>query len=428
MRTNVDVDYGDKDLFTYSFLCLFIYLFSLSFQIHLTGNDSRRVNNSTTQLLPGLERARRLNEICDKLKENMCKFPGRKSPYCRAATKVRVDYNKEHKAMFCPMCKVASTFWTRVFRMLVLNARKDFKRLRTPYDVPISDAPASKFYFNIDKQVVDQNEIVEFKFIFVRDPFSLLFSAYVDKIIGPNPIYWKEFGEAASRLRGEKSKVCGADLTFNEFIDHVVHRFKAGKSFDCHFAKYAVCNPCSVRYDFIGKMESFKTDTFDILSILHQDETVLNLKKNISELHDDDAIEDSVSGPFAWKSDIIKCISWHEALKRIWRKLQIRGILGSAHFPLSAEESEIITEKDFITLLISTRKGSTSQARKHIKDKAYIDAYKNVNKKLLYDIKTVYKEEFELFDYPDIPLLDNLIKNSKPQIVEEERLLNLSKI
>ncbi|GFO22691.1 carbohydrate sulfotransferase [Plakobranchus ocellatus] len=62
-------------------------------------------------------------------------------------------------------------------------------------------------------------------FLFVRDPFSRLFSDYVDKLLAPNPEFWDTWGLFALQKHrsdpSEKSQRCEHDVTFAKFLKFV---------------------------------------------------------------------------------------------------------------------------------------------------------------------------------------------------------------
>ncbi|WAR02914.1 hypothetical protein MAR_009472, partial [Mya arenaria] len=195
--------------------------------------------------------------------------------------KVRVSFDPHVNAVYCPLCKIASTFLTRMFRMIALNNRGlPNGTVYTPFDVPISDAPPSTDNLDLNKWTV-----------------------------------------------GNK------DATLRQF-----------KSLDAMEAKS-------------------------------------------SNLHADDAIQDSVSGPYEWRKDIVKCMSWPDALRRIWRKLQIRGVIGTKGFSLSEFEAESISRTDYINVLKKVREKSTANERHMMKQLSYIEAYRNIPEELLDSIK-----------------------------------------
>lgn len=344
----------------------------------------------------GYERAAYLRQVCesDPASQSELKFKGR----------VRVSFDPFYKVMLCPLCKMGSTFWTRVFKMLEFNRARS-KAIKTPFDVPIAHAPASKQYVNLANGMVDRHNAGDsFRFLFVRNPYSMLFSAFVDKIVGPNAIMWQTFGVPGIKVaRQTNTKQCGHDITFAEFLQFIVYTDKSHKSLDCHVNKYFECKPCAMNYTYVAKMETFKEDTFHILNKLGQKQTMEVFNHSFSALHADDAIDDSISGPFSWKRDVIKCISWPDALRRIWRKLQIRGVVGASKFPLSEEEASKISKEDFKQIVLEDGKKSPSSERKLLKRLAFQEAYNSVPVEVLEGIRNIYSREFKLFGYDDRP-------------------------
>ncbi|XP_060564331.1 carbohydrate sulfotransferase 9-like [Ruditapes philippinarum] len=238
--------------------------------------------------------------------------------------RIRAHYDETHHVFYCPLCKIASTFWSRVFKMFEYK-ETTFVEMH-PYEINISDVLNSELYFSTSRgEILRSNGIWSkinvqdsFKFLFVRNPYDVLFSAFVDKIVGPNPYYWNVFKTELDYKKTDVSiKLCGADLKFGQFLQNVVKRFLATNTLDCHVNTLDACQPCTMNYTFVGKMETLKEDTFHILSMLNQSRTLEMFENQFSSLYADDAIKDSTSGPFKWKDEIVECIPWVEALQRI---------------------------------------------------------------------------------------------------------------
>jgi hypothetical protein len=248
--------------------------------------------------------------------------------------------------------KVASSFWGRTLRILHPGRTK----YSHTYKVSLKDSLMPRPIASIDsfkKATLKKS----WKFSFVRNPYSKLFSAYVDKLVAPNPTYWAGIGKKAiAKFRANASATslrCGHDATFAEVVQYVlfIDRFKNVRR-DPHFSNtYDQILPCEYTYDVLGKMETFQNDAFYIMSKLGMKKEVEILNQTLKYEHALDAIKDSVYSPFEWKRDILKCISVDEALRRIWRKLQLRGIISpTVPYPLSDVESQNVTSDQFITI------------------------------------------------------------------------------
>ena len=204
---------------------------------------------------------------------------------------------------------------------------------------------------------------------------------------------------------GTPVRRCGADISFNDYIKAVgVAHEKQNGAVDQHDATFiSKCNPCTVSYNFVGKMESFAKDALFIYEHLGLNRSIQILKENGKTLADEDALLDTVSSPFQWKEAITKCISWREAFLRIWRKLQIRGVLGKDRFPLNDQEANSISKTDFISLIKATQ-ARTSVEERHIQRRdAFVEIYRTVSMANLKKIQTAFSLDFHLFDYNSRP-------------------------
>ena len=160
---------------------------------------------------------------------------------------------KSQNSIICPVEKVASTFWRRV----VYLAENEAFKSKHPYQVSINSALGQKFTFL--KNGNDNRLRDDFKFVFVRDPYNRVLSAYIDKVFSPNPMFWDIMGHPAiTKFRnkgGDSAKrKCFHDATFQEFIQFVLWSEKEQKMIDSHFVQASEkCRPCFVNYSYIGK-------------------------------------------------------------------------------------------------------------------------------------------------------------------------------
>lgn len=151
-------------------------------------------------------------------------------------------------------------------------------------------------------------------------------------------------------------------------------------------------------------MESFTQDTFDLLDQLNATSVRKSLEKSMSQLARDDAISDSIISPFMWRRHIAKCMTWHEALLRIWRKMQIRGLISfNIKFPLNPEESSKISRQAMIRLATDASRKSSVDQLKLQKRQSFIEMYRSVPLTVLEEFRNVYKNDFLLFNYTEAP-------------------------
>lgn len=156
--------------------------------------------------------------------------------------------NQSH-TLYCPIEKVASTFWRR----FVYQVSHPYE-VQHPFQVSILKGLRQKFVRPKSKSL-SQFKDLDFKFMFVREPYHRILSAYIDKVFAPNPYFWNKFGRLAIKLsRKSANKRCFHDVTFAEFVRYVVWSDKHDTRVDPHLNKASeMCSPCRMNYTFIGE-------------------------------------------------------------------------------------------------------------------------------------------------------------------------------
>ncbi|KAI8775372.1 carbohydrate sulfotransferase 10 isoform X1 [Biomphalaria glabrata] len=324
--------------------------------------------------------------------------------------------SRKHNFLYCPVEKVASTFWRRFLHQLEYT-----NPMRSPFDIS-----AHHIYSQIDTNTSvyeTKNQLAQLldksiKLLFVRDPFNRLFSAYVDKLLAPNPIFWRIWGvRAIQQFRstpkgGQAKPACGDDVTFGEFVSLSVS--PVGQ-LDHHLMRIVgLCSPCYVNYTIVGKMETFARDTGLLLRHLDINESDLHLDR-MSDDVTKDAVEDSVLDAMSptWMNKSLGCISKDDVIARIWRKLQIRGFISWRIDRQMAPENvrdingALLTDLLKMAVLASTNRTELSIQ----KSQALLEAYSTLAENQFDSIRRVYDMDFKLFNY-----------NSQPEELSPTRL------
>jgi hypothetical protein len=229
-----------------------------------------------------------------------------------------------------------------------------------------------------------------------------------------NPFFWDVFGthtiEHFRPNASNHSSVCGHDVTFAEFVKYVIRAEDKNIYQNEHFTpSFDQCSPCHIKYDIIGKMETFKQDIVYILNKAHAPGMIESLK-NMSVESIADEISDIAEITFKWcKTEkfakCAKCITFEKALRRSWRKLQIKCVISkSIAFPFSSDESETIREFEFKAAMIKAAQRTVdNQWGKENRQDALLEAYYTVPIEDMNKLQNIFQKDFELFQYEPRP-------------------------
>ncbi|XP_074657135.1 carbohydrate sulfotransferase 11-like [Tubulanus polymorphus] len=175
--------------------------------------------------------------------------------------------NRKYKFVYCYAPKVASS--TLRFVMMQLRRRED------PHQSHV-ESIAHLNQGDVRKILTDSSFI---RFMFVRNPWSRLLSAFRDKFLNVHnmskfpQIYWPMLDKYVGLKVYDSTKNGGDTLysvpgrrhiNFENFL-----RFVTDGVWDTNFSNfynehwdlfYRLCRPCDMGYDFIGKYETFAQD------------------------------------------------------------------------------------------------------------------------------------------------------------------------
>ncbi|XP_075421723.1 carbohydrate sulfotransferase 12 [Ascaphus truei] len=198
-----------------------------------------------------------------------------------------------HGIIYCYVPKVACTNWKRV--MIVLSESL-LDRKGAPYQDPLqipredvhnssSHLTFNKFwrrYGKFSRHMMKIKLKKYTKFLFVRDPFVRLISAFRSKFELENENFYRSFAVPILTLYSNRTNVptsvgeafsSGTKPSFPQFIQYLLDaRTEEQKPFNEHWRQvYRLCHPCQIEYDFIGKLESLDEDTAHLLQHLNVD-------------------------------------------------------------------------------------------------------------------------------------------------------------
>ena len=250
------------------------------------------------------------------------------------------------------------------------------------------------------------------KFMFVREPYGRALSGYVDKLFAPNPFFWSSVGRHIVKIvRGlfnasDLSLRCGHDVTFPEFMEYVNIAQTTLKHRDRHFfPMYEHCFPCDIKYNFIGKMETFREDVSRLFDAFESTFSVSMSFKDFEKESDLATAKSHIGRLFSFKRKTLLCEPFHKSLLRLWRDLQIRGVLPiDAILPFDSEQAKTVTDlqvTEVVTSVIQNVQNRTMLKKQ--RNEAKLEAFSQLSEKLIEDYKNLYHLDFELFDYQTDP-------------------------
>ncbi|XP_068695244.1 carbohydrate sulfotransferase 11-like isoform X3 [Montipora foliosa] len=176
--------------------------------------------------------------------------------------------NEKYKVLYCYIPKVACTQWNKVFLAL-----KERPNVHLDIHNPRNYKWLNKGYS--DEEIKWRLQTY-FKFVFVREPFERLLSAYQDKFVETPDIHYME--RYATKIKDNfkhymyTDRSSDKELTFKKFIYYIT---SIGFNNDRHWATYeSLCLPCDIQYDFIGHFNDMQEEARHVLRQTGMDKEV----------------------------------------------------------------------------------------------------------------------------------------------------------
>uniref|UniRef100_A0A3P9J3R3 Carbohydrate sulfotransferase n=1 Tax=Oryzias latipes TaxID=8090 RepID=A0A3P9J3R3_ORYLA len=122
-------------------------------------------------------------------------------------------------------------------------------------------------------------------FLFVRDPFVRLISAYRDKMLNYNQYFYEGYVRVILQRYKKQTKMTynhkvakkeGLQPSFYNFIQYILDpRTETKEPFEPHWRQmYRLCHPCLIEYDFVGHQESLQEDAQELLKMLKLEDDI----------------------------------------------------------------------------------------------------------------------------------------------------------
>ncbi|XP_067648895.1 uncharacterized protein [Haliotis asinina] len=310
-----------------------------------------------------------------------------------------------HNISYCVTHKVASTYWVRIFRYLFNDTHTG--HVKSPFEISKYDTHLLKYKYIKEIPLIPATEnaiMSTFRFMFAREPYTRLWSVFVDKFVLPDNFFWRQYGPEIKRSRkdGTEGKLCDP-VSFQEFLRYIANygTENAAKLDDHYRPLHYGCNPCTLKPNFVGKLETMGADSRYILEKLGI--------SWISDIHNHESRikeEMSMLVKFNYKVHrlLSSCVSYSDLAARLWKAFQINGYIpANAEMTLTGEASK--KEDSFFAHVWKVFKegNRTSNEMAMQKTAMKLQAYKDVPIDVLKGIQRVFKMDFELFGYDPEP-------------------------
>ncbi|XP_069353775.1 carbohydrate sulfotransferase 13 [Eulemur rufifrons] len=176
-----------------------------------------------------------------------------------------------HGLLYCYVPKVACTSWKRALLALSGRARGDPRAIPAPEAHAPGRLPSLADFGPAE---VNRRLRAYLAFLFVREPFARLASAYRSKLARPSAVaFQRRFGtRIVRRLRPgahPDAVARGHDVRFAEFLAYLLDpRTRRDGPFNEHWERaHLLCHPCRLRYDVVGKFETLAEDAAFVLGL-----------------------------------------------------------------------------------------------------------------------------------------------------------------
>ncbi|XP_043945065.1 carbohydrate sulfotransferase 12 [Protopterus annectens] len=240
------------------------------------------------------ERKQMLHSLC---RNSTLQFSGKNRSFEDIPNK-ELDHlivDDRHGIIYCYVPKVACTNWKRILIVLSQSVQNNGKPYSNPLDIPRENVhnTSSHFTFNkfwkrygkFSKHLMKIKLKKYTKFLFTRDPFVRLISAFRSKFELENEGFYKEFGMQILKLYSNVTEppasvseafATGNKPSFNAFVQYLLDpETERRVPFNEHWRQvYRLCHPCQINYDFIGKLETLTEDAEYLLQLLNLENKV----------------------------------------------------------------------------------------------------------------------------------------------------------
>ena len=297
----------------------------------------------------------------------------------------------------CLVSKAASTVWLR-FLKLLHNKDKSSTQVLSIDKWHVHHKYSRKLERLQGDDIKSATQMT--KILTARNPYTRLWSAYVDKFHFPGFFaIGREIIEKYRPNATAREIACSHNVTFEEFIKFVIgERNRRGPSSSHWLPVSEICGPCELKPDFIVKQETLGQDIKAILEHVGLSDDVGDFFTNKKE---ETTLDDELDVHFRGFLNVNNCMSETQYLRKIWQGLLINGYIQPR-----AEFGDLFEKLPFnLTVVLDTvralrkRYVVDKQMTKHLRHMAMVKAYEQISTKKMAALQKLYEVDFKMFNY-----------------------------
>ncbi|XP_045206837.2 carbohydrate sulfotransferase 14-like [Mercenaria mercenaria] len=304
---------------------------------------------------------------------------------------------------FCKVPKCGSTLWVQIVSIL----RDGISNLETLLNMNRLTLHRKTTHLKSLKKL--RKYQLKY-FIISRNPYSRLYSAFVDKSF----LLFAKAANSGKYSRSQKMNCSLANQIYNEsfqqFLDRIFVEIRTGDSNHHWMPIFSLCNPCYTDIILHVKLEEFSRDMKYIYSRLGFSEEVQTHLKNLttSKLASLTGIASTVFYKgLQWK----KCRDNGTIAERLWISFQTQGYISEKSkfprhlFDLYCKNNTVSSTEIFMKLvstemtLKSLSKGDADAQRRG----AIVQAYRTLHPDTIATIQQLFRMDFLMFNYSTTP-------------------------
>ncbi|KAL4225153.1 hypothetical protein ACF0H5_015846 [Mactra antiquata] len=315
----------------------------------------------------------------------------------------RYYHSTKYKFLYCKVAKVGSTFWSQAFDILHMNNYTLDKITEGRLSIHIQ---TMKYRSHLSYNYLTRYQTI----IPARNPFSRLFSAYIDKsylrlLKSLNKSVLIKFLPNKETEQAQNQTTCPPDVTFEDFLKYVIRTNEVGipSELNVHWRPiYSLCLPCRMNVSVVVQQETMKQDVIYALDTLHIN---TKEKEKILSLLNVNRINSTIPGVVKTSYGSVNrtCFSRLDLAQRLWKAFQIQGyIRNNQSFPNDVLNVTTVEDKLFVTnVILKTIEHNpmTSDEIAAQRYQALVKAYRNITRETIRKISEMYEADFKLFGY-----------------------------